>query len=328
MHREFAEVAGNGCVAGTFATRSDDGKPAVVCASATCRAISCQHAVALFLRPVLAHHDRDAFRDLFCYSNNGREDDGLTARISRSRVDHWRNIVRAGRCRPRSHVIRADDVDILVDLRAFGSRSRMSAVQPRRCAPRPGDVARLPQYDRIALRRLPHLRRATLIPQGWRSHCIRNDSLRLAEQPVVLHACLHAMSTRAPRRATTSESRRLRIVQPMSRRSAKPCVDLLAAHPARGARCAAAGYRRPAGRARRSAFGERFAGRRRSRAGRVHVVAARSTLIVYFEAIAGADVALDTFPYNGGDYHLATRCGLGSTARCTCRRPLRIAAAA
>ena len=80
-----------------------------------------QHPVALFLRPVLAHHDRMQF-EIFCYSNNAR-DDWMTQEI-RTRVDHWRNIANRDDATVASD-IRADELDILIDLSGHSARSRI-----------------------------------------------------------------------------------------------------------------------------------------------------------------------------------------------------------
>jgi protein O-GlcNAc transferase len=87
------------------------------------------HPVAWFLLPVLLNHDGDAF-ETFCYSN-GHVDE-MTARV-RDASDHWRSIVR----RPDAQVaemIRADGIDVLVDLSGHTPRNRL-AVFAHRAAP-------------------------------------------------------------------------------------------------------------------------------------------------------------------------------------------------
>lgn len=89
-------------------TRAHDRRIRVGYVSADFRAHSC----AAFLRPLLAHHDHDAF-EIFAYANVLRPDP-LTDWF-RSCVDVWRDV----RGRSDANVaatVRADDIDILLDL--------------------------------------------------------------------------------------------------------------------------------------------------------------------------------------------------------------------
>jgi predicted O-linked N-acetylglucosamine transferase (SPINDLY family) len=86
------------------------------------------HPVALFLLPVLARHDKKGF-DIYCYYTGDKEDDVTMAMKSMS--DHWRDgpdmtdedLFRA---------IRSDEIDILLDLAGHTSSSRLSlfALEP------------------------------------------------------------------------------------------------------------------------------------------------------------------------------------------------------
>jgi predicted O-linked N-acetylglucosamine transferase (SPINDLY family) len=80
-----------------------------------------QHSVGYFIEPVLEHHDHNRF-EIFCYSNNLREDQ-VTGRL-RSHADHW--------CRINSlsdeqaaQQIRADQIDILIDLSGHFGYNRL-----------------------------------------------------------------------------------------------------------------------------------------------------------------------------------------------------------
>ena len=88
------------------------------------------HSVAYFLEPLLAHHDRDRV-EIFCYSNT-RQGDETTERL-RALSDHWIPIAplddRAAAAR-----IRADGIDLLVDLGGHTGHSRL-AVFAHRAAP-------------------------------------------------------------------------------------------------------------------------------------------------------------------------------------------------
>jgi protein O-GlcNAc transferase len=79
------------------------------------------HAVSYFFEPVLAARDAAAF-EVFCYSE-APVADAVTQRL-RAQADHWRDI--AGMSDERAAaVIRADGIDILVDLAGHTARNRL-----------------------------------------------------------------------------------------------------------------------------------------------------------------------------------------------------------
>jgi predicted O-linked N-acetylglucosamine transferase (SPINDLY family) len=80
-----------------------------------------QHSVSHFIEPVLEHHNHDQF-EIFCYENQHIAD-GVTA-AQELRADHWRSIINL----PDDAVaqrIRADKIDILVDLNGHTSGNRL-----------------------------------------------------------------------------------------------------------------------------------------------------------------------------------------------------------
>lgn len=80
------------------------------------------HAVAYFFEPVLTHHDRDRFA-IVCYSDVVRPDE-VTRRLRRYQST-WRDI--AGRADEEvADMIRADAIDILVDLSGHTDHNRLS----------------------------------------------------------------------------------------------------------------------------------------------------------------------------------------------------------
>jgi predicted O-linked N-acetylglucosamine transferase (SPINDLY family) len=90
----------------------------------------CTHPVAQFLQPVVERHDRSRF-EVFCYSV-GTTVDALTRAIA-SRADIWREA--AGFADARlADSIRADRIDVLVDLSGHSGLSRLGvfARQPAR----------------------------------------------------------------------------------------------------------------------------------------------------------------------------------------------------
>jgi predicted O-linked N-acetylglucosamine transferase (SPINDLY family) len=88
------------------------------------------HAVSYFFEPVLASRDADAF-EVFCYSDAPVADE-VTRRL-RSRADQWRDIAGLGDERVAA-LIRADRIDLLVDLAGHTARNRL-LVFARRPAP-------------------------------------------------------------------------------------------------------------------------------------------------------------------------------------------------
>lgn len=87
-----------------------------------------RHAVGFLLAEVLASHAPSAV-EVFCYSNNPRDDD-LTARLRRS-AHHWRKLVGLSD-EKTADLVRNDRIDILVDLSGHtaGNRLPMFALRP------------------------------------------------------------------------------------------------------------------------------------------------------------------------------------------------------
>ena len=79
------------------------------------------HPVGLFMRPVLANHDRDHF-EIYCYCNNEPDLD-LTRELKAS-SDHWRDITLLSDDQAAA-LIRSDAIDILVDLSGYTAGSRL-----------------------------------------------------------------------------------------------------------------------------------------------------------------------------------------------------------
>jgi predicted O-linked N-acetylglucosamine transferase (SPINDLY family) len=79
------------------------------------------HAVALFLEPVLIAHDRERF-EVFAYSN-AVVGDQVTERL-RAQTEHWREIAHSSDDQVEA-LIRQDRIDILVDLAGHTARNRL-----------------------------------------------------------------------------------------------------------------------------------------------------------------------------------------------------------
>ena len=80
-----------------------------------------EHPVARFLLPLLDNHDRKAF-EVVAYHDNSRQDE--VTELIRKRVDRWREIA-ALSDEQITERIRADRIDVLVDLAAHSGRNRL-----------------------------------------------------------------------------------------------------------------------------------------------------------------------------------------------------------
>ena len=81
----------------------------------------CHHAVAYFIAPVLAAHDRTRF-EIFCYANVATPDQ-VTQRL-RGLAEHWRDIARMDDSAAAAQ-IRADEIDLLIDLAGHTAGHRL-----------------------------------------------------------------------------------------------------------------------------------------------------------------------------------------------------------
>jgi protein O-GlcNAc transferase len=248
-----------------------------------------QHPVALFLRPVLMHHDRARF-EVFCYSNNARED-GMTRDI-RSRVEHWRNIAGQDDA-AAARAIRADELDILIDLSGHSPRSRILLFN-QRCAP--VQATWLGYLNTTGLRSADfRLCDRYTDPVGMAEELHTEKLLRLPDSQWCYLPAFDFPRGPMPAR-DASEQIVFGSFNHVSKLS-DHCIDLwcrvLRAVPRSVLRLHAA----PPGRA-TDAIRQRFAERGIEPA-RLAIVP-RINIDAYFAAIGDVDVALDTFPYNGG----------------------------
>ena len=86
-----------------------------------------QHSCAYFFEALLAAHDREAF-ELFAYAEV-RRPDAVTARL-RALCDHWRSTVGLSD-RALVEQVRADGIDLLVDLAGHSADNRLTALIAR-----------------------------------------------------------------------------------------------------------------------------------------------------------------------------------------------------
>jgi len=81
-----------------------------------------RHSVAFFIEPVLAHHD-PARVEAYCYADVGRPD-ALTRRFAEQAGHRWRDL-RGYNDQRFAALVRADAIDILVDLGGHTANSRL-----------------------------------------------------------------------------------------------------------------------------------------------------------------------------------------------------------
>jgi protein O-GlcNAc transferase len=79
------------------------------------------HAVARFIEPILAHHDRSRF-EVYCYANLAHPDQ-TTERLMRL-AEVWRDVYQMGDAEA-ARLIAADRIDILIDLAGHTSGTRL-----------------------------------------------------------------------------------------------------------------------------------------------------------------------------------------------------------
>jgi predicted O-linked N-acetylglucosamine transferase (SPINDLY family) len=132
------------------------------------------HSVAFFLEALLASHDRDAF-EIVCYADLRRPDE-TTARM-REHADHWREIAALSDVQV-AELVRADRIDILVDLAGHTARHRL-LVFARKAAP--VQVSYLGYCDTTGLSAMDYrLTDAFADPPGMTEHLHSEQLIRLA----------------------------------------------------------------------------------------------------------------------------------------------------
>ncbi|HTQ00552.1 MAG TPA: tetratricopeptide repeat protein [Casimicrobiaceae bacterium] len=245
------------------------------------------HSVALFVEPVLSAHDRSAF-EVFCYYSNASED-AITERL-KADAEHWRNIAGMGDERA-ADLIRADEIDVLVDLAGHTGQSRLPLLA-RRCAP--VQVSWLGYLHSTGLSTVDYrICDAHTDPPGETEHL---HTERLVRMPAS-QWCYRPLHQSAP--AAARPNREERVVFGSFNQFFKVSGTSLALwqeilHAVPGATLRIIGV--PPGRT-TDALSQRFA-----HAGiapeRIEV-RPRVSVPDYFNGLADVDVALDTTPYNG-----------------------------
>lgn len=244
-----------------------------------------RHPVALFLIPVLERHDRVAFR-VTCYST-GTHADEVTAELRRS-CDAWRECA-ALSDEALAQAIRADGIDILVDLTGHAGPCRLGAFARR---PAPVQVSWLGYLHSTGLRAVDYrLCDAQTDPPG-QAEALHTETLARLPHSQWCYRSFLTLDTAAPPCETKGfvtfgSFNHCGKISPTTRRQWRA---ILAGCP--DARLVLVGI--PPGRVSEQLLAD--LGGERSRV----TLVPRVLLDEYFRWYNEVDIALDTFPYSGG----------------------------
>ncbi|MBK8161712.1 MAG: tetratricopeptide repeat protein [Gammaproteobacteria bacterium] len=246
-----------------------------------------RHSVATFIEPVLARHDRARF-EVFCYYNN-TERDAVTERIA-ALADHWLTCA-AYTDERLAEQIRADGIDILVDLAGHTSGHRLLTFARR---PAPVQVTYLGYPATTGLSAMDYrLCTADTDPPGQESF----HSEALYRLPRTLW-CYRPLAGRAPDAGTPALRNgqvtfgSMNNLAKISPGSVKCWAEILRAVP--GSHLVMTSV--PEGTV-RAALRDRFAAHDVD-AGRVHLHG-KLAYAEYWNLLRDIDIALDPFPYAG-----------------------------
>ena len=248
-----------------------------------------QNPVGRFLLPLLTHHYRDSFH-AYCYTDTPASD--APAAPLRQAAHAWRctaGIDDAALAR----MIRADEIDILVDLAAHAEGNRLLSFARR---PAPVQVTWLSYCSTTGLREMDYrLSDPFLDPAGVDLGDYTEKTVRLPHTYWCYPA--HANVPRVSP-APVIESGRVTFGCLCNFvKLTRPTLDLFAQvlHALPGSRLVLPFHRD----VQRSFLATEFAGRGIDAAERIRFIAALP-LAEYFTAYCGIDIALDPFPYPGG----------------------------
>jgi protein O-GlcNAc transferase len=137
------------------------------------------HSVAFFFEPLLKQHDRKKF-EVFCYMTRA-ESDAVTERLRRS-AEHWREVTPLGAA-DFARQVRADGIDILVDLSSHTAENRLPAFAYR---PAPVQVTMIGLMQTTGLRSMDYRITDALLDPPGESEDFNSEKLwRLESGPSV-----------------------------------------------------------------------------------------------------------------------------------------------
>lgn len=247
-----------------------------------------QHAVAIFLLPLLARHDHATF-EIFCYAEVPVPD-GMTAHL-RGYADHWRSTVGLTD-QQTADLIRRDQIDILVDLALHTAHHRLLVFARK---PAPVQVTYLAYCSTSGLDTIDYrLTDPYLDPPGSLDLCYTEQSLHLPETYWCYQPCIAApdpglLPALAAGQITFGCMNNFCKISPVVLRTW--CAVLRAVPNSRLVLHAKQGDHRQ--RVHEILAKENIAADRLRFVGQV-------SLADYFAAYCGIDIGLDPFPYTGG----------------------------
>jgi len=251
------------------------------------------HAIALFLRPVLANHDRGRL-EAICYSNSPQEDE--VTRELRQSAHAWRVI--AGRDDSWvEQLVREDGIDLLVDLSGHTGRNRLTLFA-RRAAP--VQAAWIGYLYTTGLRTMDWRICDTYTDPPGETETFYRERLARLPHAQWCYQPYHAVALPPPR-AAEGPIRFASFNQFVKVSDA--ALDLWCAILRELPQATLTVHDMPRGVGHADFLG-RIA-RRGVAPDRVKLVG-RLAILDYFAAIGEADIALDTFPYNGATTTLDT----------------------
>jgi predicted O-linked N-acetylglucosamine transferase (SPINDLY family) len=137
------------------------------------------HSVAFFFEPLLKHHNRKRF-EVFCYMTR-MESDAVTSRL-RSMAEHWREVASLNTVDFAARV-RADGVDVLIDLASHTAENKLEAFAHR---PAPVQVTMIGLMQTTGLRSMDYrITDALLDPVGESANFSSEKLWRLESGPLV-----------------------------------------------------------------------------------------------------------------------------------------------
>ena len=247
-----------------------------------------RHAVALFVQPVLSHHDRSQF-EVYCYYAHWSED--AVTRKLKSLADHWRNVSGLDD-EAAAKVIRDDEIDVLVDLAGHTGHSRLSLLS-RRCAP--VQATWLGYLHSTGMTSVDYrICDSHTDPIGTTEHLNTEELVRMPHSQWCyepMHG-VDGIRSVAAARPEGVEFGSFNQFWKISERCLELWIAILERTP--GARLRVVGV--PQGRTTADFLARLQA---RGLSGDRVVISARVDIERYFAQIASADIALDTTPYNG-----------------------------
>ena len=137
------------------------------------------HSVAFFVEPLLRYHDRARF-EVFCYMTRP-DSDVVTDRL-RAMAEHWREVAVLGH-KALADLVRADGIDVLVDLSSHTAENRLPAFAHR---PAPVQVTMVGLMQTTGMRSIDYRITDALLDPPGETEAFNSETLwRMESGPLV-----------------------------------------------------------------------------------------------------------------------------------------------